>query len=76
MTARLVVLASGSGSTLQAIITGVAAGEIDAEVVAAGTDKPGCLAMRRAADAGISTFAVSFADFVHEHRDEFTPAQA
>lgn len=63
MTARLVVLASGSGSTLQAIIASSAAGEIDAEVIAAGTDRPGCLAMQRAAAAGISTFAVSFADF-------------
>ncbi len=63
MTARLVVLASGSGSTLQAILDGAASGGFEAEVVAAGTDKPGCLAMQRAAAAGVSTFAVSFADF-------------
>ncbi|MGI8664761.1 MAG: phosphoribosylglycinamide formyltransferase [Jatrophihabitans sp.] len=63
MTARLVVLASGSGSTLQAIVAAAAAGELDAEVVAAGTDRPGCLAMQRATEAGVSTFAVSFVDF-------------
>ncbi|MEO6703228.1 MAG: phosphoribosylglycinamide formyltransferase [Jatrophihabitantaceae bacterium] len=63
MTARIVVLASGSGSTLQAIIDAAEDGLLAAEVVAAGTDRPGCLAMQRATTAGVSTFAVSFADF-------------
>lgn len=63
MTARLVVLASGSGSTLHAIVQAAAAGDLDAEVVAAGTDRPGCRAMQLADQAGVSTFAVSFADF-------------
>src|SRR5206468_12287834 len=62
-TARLVVLASGSGSTLEAIAQAVAAADFGAELVAAGTDRPGCLAMKRAAEAGIETFAVSFADY-------------
>jgi phosphoribosylglycinamide formyltransferase-1 len=69
---RLIILASGSGSTLQAILEAVrAAGSADpgntaafpAEIVAAGTDRPGCLAMKRAADAGIETFAVALADY-------------
>lgn len=63
MTARIVVLASGSGSTLQAVIDAVASGQVDAEVVAAGTDKPGSLAMKRAADAGIETFELAIKDF-------------
>lgn len=63
MTARLVVLASGSGSTLQAIVDAVADANFGAEVVAAGTDRPGCLAMQRADRAGIPVFAVSLADY-------------
>jgi phosphoribosylglycinamide formyltransferase-1 len=57
---RLVVLASGNGSTLQAIIDDARLG---AQVVAAGTDVPGCAAMRRAERAGVPTFAVALADF-------------
>jgi phosphoribosylglycinamide formyltransferase 1 len=56
--ARLVVLASGSGSTLQALL------DAELPVVAAGTDAPGCLAMDRAHEAGVATFAVPFADYV------------
>jgi len=63
VTARLVVLASGSGSTLQAILDAAAAGDFPATVVAAGTDRPGCPAMRRAEAAGVETFAVPFADY-------------
>ena len=58
MTARLIVLASGSGSTLEAVISAVQAGDFNAEVVAAGTDRPDCLAMKRAAEAGVPTFTV------------------
>jgi phosphoribosylglycinamide formyltransferase 1 len=60
---RLVVLASGSGTTLQAVVDAVAEPEFPAEVVAAGTDRPDCQAMKRAADAGIPTFAVALAEF-------------
>ncbi|MDQ1744579.1 MAG: phosphoribosylglycinamide formyltransferase 1 [Pseudonocardiales bacterium] len=63
MTVRLVVLASGSGSTLQAVLDATADPGFGAEVVAAGTDRPGCPAMRRAADAGVPTFAVALADY-------------
>ena len=58
VSARLVVLASGAGTTLQAIIDG-----LGAHVVAAGTDRPGCLAMTRAQSAGIDTFAVALSDY-------------
>lgn len=63
MTARLVVLASGSGSTLQAVLDAAAAVDFPATVVAAGTDRPGCPAMQRAAAAGVPTFAVPLADY-------------
>jgi phosphoribosylglycinamide formyltransferase 1 len=57
--ARLVVLASGSGTTLQAILDDP---ELGALVVAAGTDVPGCPAMQRAERAGVPTFAVALRD--------------
>ncbi len=55
---RIVVLASGSGTTLQALIDA----KLGADIVAAGTDVPQCRAMQRARDAGIDTFAVALAD--------------
>lgn len=57
--ARLVVLASGSGTTLQAILDDP---ELRQLVVAAGTDLPGCRAMERAAAADVPTFSVALAD--------------
>jgi formyltetrahydrofolate-dependent phosphoribosylglycinamide formyltransferase len=54
----LVVLASGSGTTLQALIE-----SFGDHVVAAGTDRPESHAMRRAQAAGIETFAVALADY-------------
>jgi phosphoribosylglycinamide formyltransferase-1 len=63
VTARLVVLASGSGSTLQAVLDAAADPDFGAEVVAAGTDRPGCPAMARAAAAGVVTFAVPLAGY-------------
>ena len=56
---RIVVLASGSGTTLQAILDDP---ELGARVVAAGTDVPGCAAMQRADEAGVPTFAVALRD--------------
>jgi phosphoribosylglycinamide formyltransferase 1 len=57
---RLVVLASGSGTTLQAIVDDP---ELGAQVIAAGTDVAGCPAMQRADAAGLSTFAVALSDY-------------
>jgi formyltetrahydrofolate-dependent phosphoribosylglycinamide formyltransferase len=56
---RLVVLASGSGTTLQAILDDP---ELAGQVVAAGTDVPGCGAMQRAEAKGVPTFAVALRD--------------
>ncbi len=54
MAPRLVILASGSGTTLQALLDA----ELPALVVAAGSDVPGCRAMERARSAGVATFGV------------------
>ena len=60
---RIVVLVSGSGSNLQAVIDATAAGTLDLEIAAVGADKPGTGGVERAAAAGIETFVVNFRDF-------------
>ncbi|WP_380170807.1 phosphoribosylglycinamide formyltransferase [Kineococcus sp. DHX-1] len=59
---RVVVLASGSGSTLQALLDSPDRGVLW-QVVAVGSDKPGVTALDRAARAGVETFTVAPADF-------------
>jgi phosphoribosylglycinamide formyltransferase 1 len=56
---RFVVLASGSGSTLQAVVDDP---ELRPHVVAAGTDVADCTAMDRARAAGVPTFAEALRD--------------
>lgn len=58
MPARLVILASGAGSTLQAFLDAVSTGELEAVIAAVGSDRPECAALQRARDAGVPTFAV------------------
>jgi phosphoribosylglycinamide formyltransferase 1 len=55
---RLVVMASGTGSNLQAILDACVAGELDAEVVAVVSDKDNAYALKRAADAGVPSVHV------------------
>lgn len=55
---RLVVLASGSGSNLAALIEACRSGRIAAEVVAVLSDKPDARALQRATDAGIPALAL------------------
>jgi len=50
---RLVVLASGTGTNLQAILDACADGRLPASVAAVVSNKPGSGALRRAADAGV-----------------------
>jgi phosphoribosylglycinamide formyltransferase-1 len=69
--ARLVVLASGTGSTLQAVLDDPA---LRPRVVAAGTDVPDCAAVARAGAAGIPTFAVPLAE--HPDRAAWNAALA
>ena len=56
MAARIVVLASGSGTLLQAVIDAVESGDLDLDLVAVGSDVPGAMALTRAEDAGIEVF--------------------
>jgi len=59
---RIAVLASGSGTNLQAILDRLH-GRGKVEVVGVASDKPDCRALRRAADAGIATAVFPVADF-------------
>ncbi len=56
MPARIVVLASGSGTLLQSLIDATASRALDAEIVGVGSDVAGVAALDRAARAGIPTF--------------------
>ena len=57
---RIVVLVSGTGSNLQAVIDAVKTGELDVELAAVGADRPGTYGVERSAAAGIPTFVVDF----------------
>jgi phosphoribosylglycinamide formyltransferase-1 len=56
VSARLVVLASGSGTLLQSVIDAAADGRLPAHIVAVGSDVPDARALARAEDAGIPVF--------------------
>lgn len=59
MTLRVAVLASGEGSTLQAMIEARDAGSLDVDFVGLFSDKPGARALERALAAGIPVCALS-----------------
>jgi phosphoribosylglycinamide formyltransferase-1 len=59
---RIAVLASGSGTNLQAILDRLH-GRGKVEVVGVGSDKPACRALERAAAAGVPTATFATADF-------------
>ena len=52
----MVVLASGGGSTLQALLDAAAAPSYGVELVAVGSDRPDAAALDRARAAGVETF--------------------
>jgi phosphoribosylglycinamide formyltransferase 1 len=56
---RLVVLVSGNGSNLQAILDACASGDLRAEVAAVVSNRPDVFALRRAADAGVPAVHVA-----------------
>lgn len=58
MSLRVVVLVSGSGTLLQALLDAIAAGEVAAQVVAVGSDDPAAYGLERAQQAGIETFTL------------------
>ncbi|MQS08906.1 phosphoribosylglycinamide formyltransferase [Streptomyces alkaliphilus] len=72
---RLVVLVSGSGTNLQALLDTIArlgADEYGARVVAVGADRPGIAGLDRAEAAGLPTFVCRLAD--HPDRDAWDAA--
>lgn len=60
--ARLVVLLSGTGTLLQALLDACADPAYGATVVAVGSDRPGVAGLDRAAAAGVETFVHPLAD--------------
>jgi phosphoribosylglycinamide formyltransferase-1 len=62
MPARLVVLVSGEGTNLQALIDACRDADYGALVVAVGADRAGINALNRASQAGIETFTVRLKD--------------
>lgn len=61
MSFRVVVLLSGSGSLLQSLLDAISAGDVDAQIVAVGSDREDAHGLVRAADAGIDTFIHPYA---------------
>ncbi|MBL7256952.1 phosphoribosylglycinamide formyltransferase [Paractinoplanes lichenicola] len=72
--ARLVVLVSGSGSNLQALLDASADPAYGAQVVAVGADRDGIAGLDRAAAAGVPTFVDSVK--AYETRDDWDAALA
>jgi len=72
--ARLVVLVSGSGSNLQALLDASAYPAYGAQVVAVGADRAGIAGLDRAAAAGVPTFVDSVK--AYETRDDWDAAIA
>jgi len=69
MTARLVVLISGSGSNLQAVLNACASGELPASVVSVISNKAEAYGLTRARNAGIE--AIHFPKLEKETRQEY-----
>jgi len=69
---RLVVLVSGAGTNLQALLDATASPDYGATVVAVGADRDGIEGLARAERAGLPTFVVRVADFAA--RDDWDAA--
>ncbi|HXL95565.1 MAG TPA: phosphoribosylglycinamide formyltransferase [Streptosporangiaceae bacterium] len=72
MGARLVVLASGEGTNLQALIDATQDSGYGASIVAVGSDKPGIRALSRAEAAQIPVFTVRLGSYTD--RDQWDEA--
>jgi phosphoribosylglycinamide formyltransferase-1 len=60
---KLGILASGSGSNLQAILDAIASGTLDAEVRVVIVNVPGAKALERANEAGVATAVIAHRDY-------------
>jgi phosphoribosylglycinamide formyltransferase-1 len=73
MTGRIVVLISGSGSNMEALVVACERGEVPGEVVAVIADRE-CVGLKLAGDRGISTEMIEPKGF--ESRDDWSKALA
>ena len=69
MTGRIVVLASGSGTNLQALLDAVRDGHLDAEIVAVIVNRRSSHAQKRAASNGIHTEFLGLRPYLERHSD-------
>lgn len=69
---RIGVLASGSGTNLQAIIDHCMDGRLDAEIAVVITNNPGAGALDRASKAGVPTLCINHREFLQ--REDFDTA--
>jgi len=60
---RIVVLISGSGTNLQALLDACRDGELPAQIVAVGADRADAAGLARASEGGVPTFVVSPTDY-------------
>lgn len=60
---RILVLASGNGTNLQALIEAVSTRDFPGSIVAVGCNRPRAFALERAAQAAIETFVVDHTEF-------------
>ena len=63
MAARLVVLISGAGTNLQALLDAAGHPSYGAQIVAVGADRDGVEGLARAEQAGVPTFVLRLPDF-------------
>jgi phosphoribosylglycinamide formyltransferase-1 len=73
---RVVALASGSGTLLQALLDAVLDPTYGAQVVAVGSDRPGIAAFKRAEAAGVPGFVVAPAGYADRKAWDIALAEA
>jgi phosphoribosylglycinamide formyltransferase-1 len=66
---NIVVLVSGRGSNLQAIIDSIESGKLPAEILCVISDKPGAFGLERAKKHGIEAIAIDYKKF--PNKDEY-----
>lgn len=72
--ARIVVLVSGAGTNLQALLDATASPSYGGTVIAVGSDRPGAHGLERAENAGVPTFIESLRE--HDDRGSWDAALA
>jgi phosphoribosylglycinamide formyltransferase-1 len=65
--ARIVVLASGSGTNLQAILNEIATGKLNVDIIAVVSDNPDAYALERGKQFGAATYTIDFSQADNRH---------